>query len=371
MESMVDLFGGAFEGKRVFLTGHTGFKGSWLAYWLNKLGADIMGYSIDIPSIPSHFEILHPDVRTVMGDIRNASQLQQAVADFRPEIIFHLAAQPLVRYSYQHPLETFDTNVMGTANVFEAARNCSDVRAIVNITSDKCYENLETDIAYKETDRMGGYDPYSASKGAAELIVNSYRNSFFNLHDYGNRHQVLLASARAGNVIGGGDWADDRLIPDIVKASQANQPVTIRNPKATRPWQHVLEPLSGYLLLGQLLLERDTSAADGWNFGPQNNETLPVEGVLALMKEVWPDLDYKIEHVEGARHEASLLRLDCSKANNTLNWYPIWDMDTAIQKTAAWYQLYYGQNKIATGDQLDDYVNTAREEKQVWTTNKK
>lgn len=360
------MFHSIYKNRKVLITGHSGFKGSWLALWLNRLGADVLGYSDKIPTTPSHFQLLDLSVNTIYGDIRDKAKVIQTVKDFKPEIIFHLAAQPLVRFSYNNPIETFETNILGTANVFEAARISQSVRAIVNITSDKAYENLEQDIAYKETDRMGGFDPYSASKGAAELVVNSYRNSFFNLKDYNISHQILLASARAGNVIGGGDWAEDRLIPDIVKASILKKPVQIRNPKATRPWQHVLEPLSGYLLLGQRLLEEKKEFADGWNFGPLNNETLKVEEVLLQMKNIWNDLQYEIKNSESNPHEANLLRLNCEKANTLLKWLPIWDMETSIEKTAFWYKNFYENKMVISNLQLKEYVSIAEKQNIIW-----
>lgn len=364
---MMTLFGSVYRGKKVFLTGHTGFKGSWLALWLHELGAEVRGYSLDYPSSPNHFSLLRLPVCSVMADIRDRERLQKEVNDFQPDLVFHLAAQPLVRYSYRHPVETFETNVLGTVNVFDACRHCPSVKAIVNITSDKAYENTEQDVAYRETDRMGGYDPYSASKGCAELVVNSYRNSFFNLAQYGRGHRLLLASARAGNVIGGGDWAADRLIPDIVTNSAANRPVSIRNPNATRPWQHVLEPLSGYLLLGQLLLQEKKEAADGWNFGPLLNETLPVEGVLHRMKSVWENLSYRIEQTASQPHEAHLLRLDCTKANQKLQWYPVWDTETAIRQTALWYKAYYANGALLTREDLQHYISDAKTKGLTWT----
>ena len=364
---MESLFKAVYKNKRVFLTGHTGFKGSWLAFWLQHLGAEVMGYSHAIPSCPNHFELLQINLHSVMADIRDAKTLSETIIQFKPDIIFHLAAQPLVRYSYHNPVETFETNVLGTVNVFQAARQCQSVKAIVNITSDKAYENLELDVAYKETDKMGGYDPYSASKGCAELVVNSYRNSYFNLKNYKASHHLLLASARAGNVIGGGDWAMDRLIPDIVKASAVNKPVTIRNPFATRPWQHVLEPLSGYLLLGQLLLEGRKEVADGWNFGPKQNETIQVQEVLQIMKQTWSNLQFSINCNDDQPHEANLLRLDCSKANDLLKWYPVWDMEVAIKKTASWYKTYYDCGYVLTKQDLEDYVKDAKSKNITWT----
>lgn len=368
METMVDtgLFNNAYRDKKVLLTGHTGFKGSWLAYWLHELGADVTGLSLDIPTSPNHFDLLQPSISSLTGDIRDFEIVEEVFKKSQPDIVFHLAAQSLVRNSYQYPLKTFDTNIMGTAHMFEAARICKSVKAILNITSDKCYENLETDVAYKETDRMGGYDPYSASKGCAELIVNSYRNSFFNDNDYKSTHHILLASARAGNVIGGGDWADDRLIPDIVKASEKDEPVKIRSPKSTRPWQHVLEPLSGYLLLGSKLLQEEKEIADGWNFGPKNNEALTVEEVLNKMKVVWGNLKYEINSDPHQLHEASLLRLDCSKANKQLNWFPVWDMNTAIEKTANWYKAFYDNGYLRTKEDLHSYIEDARSQQIEW-----
>ena len=365
---MVDtgLFNNAYRDKKVLLTGHTGFKGSWLAYWLHELGADVTGLSLDIPTSPNHFDLLQPSISSLTGDIRDFEIVEEVFKKSQPDIVFHLAAQSLVRNSYQYPLKTFDTNIMGTAHMFEAARICKSVKAILNITSDKCYENLETDVAYKETDRMGGYDPYSASKGCAELIVNSYRNSFFNDNDYKSTHHILLASARAGNVIGGGDWADDRLIPDIVKASEKDEPVKIRSPKSTRPWQHVLEPLSGYLLLGSKLLQEEKEIADGWNFGPKNNEALTVEEVLNKMKVVWGNLKYEINSDPHQLHEASLLRLDCSKANKQLNWFPVWDMNTAIEKTANWYKAFYDNGYLRTKEDLHSYIEDARSQQIEW-----
>ena len=368
MENLVveKLFSSIYKNKKVFLTGHTGFKGSWLVFWLKQLGADVLGYSKDFPSYPNHYQLLELDIKSVIGDIRDLEFLTKNMADFQPDIVFHLAAQPLVRYSYLHTIETFHSNVIGTANVLEAIKNTGTIKAVVNITSDKAYENIEQDIAYVETDRMGGYDPYSASKGCAELVANCYRRSFFHDNQYGKSFTTLLASARAGNVIGGGDWAQDRLIPDIVKASVSKIPVLIRNPSATRPWQHVLEPLSGYLLLGQMLLEGRKEFADGWNFGPRNNSTLSVNEVLLQMKNVWGNFQYDTDQTHEQFHEASLLKLDCAKANNKLRWFPIWDMETSIEKTADWYKNYYDENFLNTRKDLIDYVNDAKMQKNIW-----
>lgn len=248
------LFDQIYKGKTCFITGHTGFKGSWLAYWLTKMGAKVIGYSLNPPTNPNHFELLKNKYISIIGDIRDRKFLHDTILKHKPDIVFHLAAQTIVRHSYKDPVETFETNVLGTLSVFEACRKTSSVRAIINVTSDKCYENKEWSWGYRENDQMGGWDPYSASKGCSEILTSSYRNSFLNLEDYGEKHNIILASVRAGNVIGGGDWGEDRLIPDIVLSTSKGEKVEIRNPKSTRPWQHVLEPLSGYLTLGWKLI---------------------------------------------------------------------------------------------------------------------
>ena len=278
------LFNGIYNNKTVLVTGHTGFKGSWLCFWLIQMGAKVIGYSLEPPTSPNHFELLNLDMVSVIGDIRDSDKLNAVFAQYQPEIVFHLAAQPLVRLSYKEPVETFETNVIGTLKVFEACRNTKSVRAIVNITSDKCYENKEWVWGYRENDPMGGYDPYSASKGCAELVTSSYRNSFFNVNEYGKSHNVLLASCRAGNVIGGGDWAKDRLMTDIMVAVSEGKKVVIRNPRATMPWQHVLEPLSGYLMLGQKLFEGKKEFAQAWNFGPGEQGAITVKEVVENIK---------------------------------------------------------------------------------------
>ena len=288
------LFNGIYNNKTVLVTGHTGFKGSWLCFWLIQMGAKVIGYSLEPPTSPNHFELLNLDMVSVIGDIRDSDKLNAVFAQYQPEIVFHLAAQPLVRLSYKEPVETFETNVIGTLKVFEACRNTKSVRAIVNITSDKCYENKEWVWGYRENDPMGGYDPYSASKGCAELVTSSYRNSFFNVNEYGKSHNVLLASCRAGNVIGGGDWAKDRLMTDIMVAVSEGKKVVIRNPRATMPWQHVLEPLSGYLMLGQKLFEGKKEFAQAWNFGPGERGSITVKEVVENIKRYWDKIDYEI-----------------------------------------------------------------------------
>ena len=364
---MKNLFGGIYQNKKVLVTGHTGFKGSWLAYWLHSMGADVYGYSLEPPSILNHIELLNLPISQQMGDIRDAKQLQDYVQKVQPEIVFHLAAQALVRNSYKDPVETFSTNVMGSLQVFEACRQCSSVRAIVNVTSDKCYENIEWIWGYRENDAMGGYDPYSASKGCAELLAASYRNSFFNLTEFKKSHTVLMANCRAGNVIGGGDWADDRLIPDIVRAASVNQAVSIRNPKATRPWQHVLEPLSGYLQVGWRLLEENKSVAEGWNFGPDLQSNLSVDDMVILCKQYWNKINVEYSTRKEDLHEANLLMLDCSKANKLLKWKPVWKIDDTLKKTIEWYRHFYESKHLNTEADLLDYIKEATKNKLEWT----
>jgi len=367
LENMVKMFGGQYKNKTILLTGHTGFKGSWMAYWLMKMGAKVIGYSKDIPTDPSHFQLLKDSyTEHVIGDVTDVLHLEKVLQKYPVDIIFHLAAQALVRYSYRHSLETFQTNVMGTANIIEVSRHHHSVKGVVVVTSDKCYENFEDDRPYNEEDRMGGYDPYSGSKGAAELVVSSYRRSYFHVNEFGKKHQFILASARAGNVIGGGDWSEDRLIPDIVKNAAKGNSTEIRNPKATRPWQHVLEPISGYLVLGQKILEGDILASDGWNFGPANNETLSVEQVLDKAVHLWPHITFDTPPQHHALHEAKLLRLDCTKANTKLNWHPVWNTNEAIENTIVWYKNFYEHGVLNTDADLNAYITKAKELNYHW-----
>lgn len=346
-----------YKGKKVFLTGHTGFKGSWMTYWLQTLGAEVVGFSLPPTTEPNHFDLLKLDLYSNFNNICNLNALRKAITISKPDIIFHLAAQPLVRYSYQHPIETFQTNIIGTANVMEAARNCESVKAIVIITTDKCYENVEQKKGYVETDKMGGYDPYSSSKGCAELVVNSYRNSFFNLKDFNTKHQTLIASARAGNVIGGGDWSLDRLIPDLIFGAIHSTKTNIRYPNATRPWQHVLEPISGYLMLGEKLLHSEVEFATGWNFGPQENEVLTVEEVLKFSKNIWNKINFEFETRVKQPHEAGLLSLNIDNAKHKLGWTPKWNNLKSITKTIEWYKEFYDSNMINTNSDLNQYIN--------------
>lgn len=368
MENLVmqNLFSGIYKGKTVLVTGHTGFKGSWLVYWLHQMGANVVGYSLEAPTNPNHIELLNLDIVSVIGDIRDLDKLNQTVQTHKPDIVFHLAAQPLVRLSYEDPINTYETNVIGSLKVFEACRK-NNVKAIVNITSDKAYENKEWIWGYRENDPMGGYDPYSSSKGCADILTSSYRNSYFNPKEYKKTHNTLLATCRAGNVIGGGDWAKDRLITDImVSVSQAKK-VSIRNPYATRPWEHVLEPLSGYLHIGQKLLEEKVEFAEAWNFGPSDEGSITVEEVVNNVKKHWDKIDYEINRDPNQLHEANLLKLDCSKAHILLKWKDVWDSDTTFEKTVKWYKAYYEEDKkILTQNDLESYISNANAKKIEW-----
>lgn len=330
-----------WRGKRVFLTGHTGFKGSWLSIWLNSLGARVTGYALRPPTKPSLYELCRVDeiTKSVIADVRDAARLRKAVLQAKPDVIIHMAAQPLVRESYRDPRGTYETNVMGTVNLLEAARECGTARAVVNVTTDKCYENKEHLRGYKEDGPLGGYDPYSSSKGCSELVTSAYRNSFFNPKDF-KTHRLALASARAGNVIGGGDWAADRLIPDIVRAALRGEKVLIRNPRAIRPWQHVLEPLSGYLALAEQLYRRGSRFTGAWNFGPDAGDAKDVEWIVRRMFARWPEAPGYVIDKGRHPHEAHYLKLDSSKARHGLGWEPRWKVGAAIDRTIAWFKSF-------------------------------
>lgn len=357
----LNLFGGVYTGRRVLVTGHTGFKGSWLTLWLRELGAHVAGLALDPDTQPSHWTLLGlDDVADHRVDLRDIGALCKVFDEHRPEIVFHLAAQPLVRRSYRDPVDTFSTNVLGLVNLFEAVRGCPSVRVLINATTDKVYAEHAAPEGYRETDPLGGHDPYSTSKACAELVSDCYRKSFFNVTDASAR----IATARAGNVIGGGDWAEDRLVPDLVKAALAGQPLLLRNPAAVRPWQHVLEPLSGYLRLGQLLW-KDATCAGAWNFGPSTAGEISVQSLAAQLGTHWPAL--RIERDANTHpHEAAILRLNCDKATRQLAWHPTWNLDTALTKTADWYHHFHETGQVGSADDLAVYIDGARRLGLVW-----
>ena len=353
-----------WAGKRVFVTGHTGFKGSWLCLWLQQLGANVTGYALAPPTNPSLFEEAQvaQGMTSVIGDIRGGAALIQAMRQAAPDIVIHMAAQPLVRRSYVDPVETYATNVMGTVNLLEAVRQTPSVRAVINVTTDKCYENKEWVWGYRETEPMGGFDPYSSSKGCAELVTAAYRNSFFNAAKH-SEHQVAVATARAGNVIGGGDWAEDRLIPDILRAIQIGKSVNVRNPHATRPWQHVLEPLSGYLTLAEQLCAQGLAVAEAFNFGPADEDAKPVQWIVEKLTQSWGD--GAAWHVDGGMHphEAHYLKLDCSKARAALGWQPRWNLSQALQAIIVWHKAHSAPQggddmRAMCLQQINDYTIT-------------
>ena len=357
---MIDLFNNFYKGKRVLVTGHTGFKGSWLSIWLHELGAEVVGVALDPYSDKDNYVLsgigtkIKADLR---ADIRDGEQMKQIFAKYQPEIVFHLAAQPLVRLSYDIPVETYEANVMGTIHVMEAIRTTESVKVGVMITTDKCYENKEQIWGYRENEPMGGYDPYSSSKGATEIAINSWRRSFFNPADYGKKHHVALASVRAGNVIGGGDWALDRIIPDCIRAIEADRTIEIRSPKAIRPWQHVLEPLGGYMLLASKMWDEPTKYCEGWNFGPRTESIANVWDVATKLINNYGKGELKDVSNPNALHEAKLLMLDINKAHFKLDWEPRMDIDQCMNLVADWYKRYQDDDVYCICvEQINKYV---------------
>lgn len=349
--------------KRVFITGHTGFKGGWLSLWLTSMGAKVTGYGLAPPSEPNLFSTLslHKQLtKSHIEDIRNLTALKESVKLAEPDVLIHMAAQSLVRYSYEHPVETYATNVLGTVNVLECVRTVDSIRSTVVVTSDKCYENKEWLWGYREDEPMGGHDPYSSSKGCAELVVAAYRQSYFSQSASRERWPKAVASARAGNVIGGGDWSKDRLIPDAIRAFEAKQRLDIRNPSAHRPWQHVLEPLAGYLKLAQTLFEKGSVFQGGWNFGPREEDNRSVQEVVELVIANWNESASWRKIESESLHEANLLKLDCSKAKNLLDWFPRWNLETAVKKVVEWqreYQLKRDMQKVTLA-QINHYMTS-------------
>ena len=345
-----------WRGKRVLLTGHTGFKGSWLSLWLQSMGAELKGLALDPPTTPSLFveARVAQGMQSQIGDIRDYDTVHRAIDFFKPEIVIHMAAQPLVRYSYKNPVETYATNVMGTVHLLEAIRKTGTAGVVLNVTTDKCYENREWVWGYREDEPMGGFDPYSSSKGCSELVTSAYRRSYF------SEKGIALASARAGNVIGGGDWAEDRLVPDILRAFEKKEPVVIRNPSSTRPWQHVLEPLCGYLVIAEQLWNEPQLFAEAWNFGPRDEDARPVGWIVERMADKWgKGATWRFDGCDHP-HEANYLKLDISKARQHLPWMPRWDLETALGSTISWHQAWLSKADVreVSLQQIDQYVST-------------
>ena len=366
MENMVirmrELFDGFYKGKKVLVTGHTGFKGAWLTAWLLKRGAEVTGYALEPPTVPSLFESagLSGMITSVKGDIRDFKGVKAVFEEQSPDIVIHMAAQSLVRRSYKEPLCTYETNVIGTVNVLEICRHTPTVRSVINVTSDKCYENRDIPQGYDENDPLGGYDPYSSSKGCSELVTRAYLRSFFNPKDYNGKHRVALASVRSGNVIGGGDWSEDRLIPDSIKAFSAGETLDIRYPDAVRPWQYVLESIYGYLLLAKRLYEDGPVFSGAWNFGPSSEDAKPVKWIVEHMVSMWGSgAKWCTDNTEKP-HEESTLRLDCSKARIKLNWEPHMDLYPALDRTVKWYKAYYAEKDMSkeTFAELENFENS-------------
>lgn len=356
------MFDNMFQGRTVLITGHTGFKGSWLCIWLKELGANIVGYALEPYTERDNFVVsgLKDKIIHIIGDVGDYQKLRETFKKYRPEFVFHFAAQPIVRESYVNPKETYDTNIGGTVNVLECCRITDSVRVVINVTSDKCYENKEWVWGYRENDPMGGYDPYSSSKGCSELITAAYRNSFFNPIDF-EKHGKSLSSVRAGNVIGGGDWQKDRIIPDCVRALESKKPIEIRRPHATRPWQHVLEPLSGYLLLASKMYEEPQKFCGAWNFGPNQNPITTVGEIADMIVAKWGSGSWIDKSNQEEPHEANLLNLDISKAKTYLKWSPVWNAETTVGETVKWYKKYNYQNSYEIcKSQIDQYMNDIR-----------
>ncbi|NTU69607.1 CDP-glucose 4,6-dehydratase [bacterium] len=348
-----------WKGKNVLLTGHTGFKGSWLAIWLDMLGANVIGYALDPITEKDNFVLseIKKRINHNIGDVRDFNKLLAVFNKTKPELVFHLAAQPLVRESYNTPKETYDINVGGTVNIFECCRLNESVKVIINITTDKCYENKEWIWGYRENDRLGGYDPYSSSKACSELVTEAYCKSFFNPEEF-KRHGKSISSVRAGNVFGGGDWQIDRIMPDCIRHLERGEPIIVRNPHAIRPWQHVLEPLSGYLLLAERMFGDPTAYVGAWNFGPEDSSFLTVGSLVNSVVSAWGSGSWEDHSAPGAVHEALLLKLDITKAKTLLGWTPVWRIDQAVNETVSWYQAY--QNRYVLElclKQIDDYMN--------------
>jgi len=358
---MSNLFSNIYKGKRVLITGHTGFKGSWMSLWLTKLGAEVYGIALEPNTEPSHWDLLDLNIHSYICDIRNLEEIENLFQSIQPDIIFHLAAQSIVRVSYEKPVDTYTTNIIGTINILEASRHIANLKAIIIVTSDKCYENKEWIWGYRENEAMGGQDPYSSSKGCAELVTAAYRHSFFNVE--GNH--TLIASVRAGNVIGGGDWAKDRIMTDIVLSASQNKTLFLRNPNSTRPWQFVLEPLSGYLCLGVKLLEGDENFAEAWNFGPHLGNNITVEQLVLIASRCWGNIKYEIDK-RIHPYESNYLMLDSTKACKRLSWNPVWDIDISVKNTIEWYKTYYESGVISSEQILDDYISDAQKQGLVW-----
>lgn len=354
-----NLFGSVYSNRRVLITGHTGFKGSWLSLWLSILGSKVAGFSLPPNTEPSHFSLLNLKIESYFGDVNFQQGLFRILSDFKPEIVFHLAAQPIVLESFINPHYTFQTNILGTVNLLECCRKVKSVKSIIVISSDKVYANLEQHYSYNENDKLGGVDPYSASKACVEIVCDSYRKSI--LADSG----ILLATARAGNVLGGGDWANYRLIPDVVRSVFNEQPLRIRNPEAIRPWQHVIEPLAGYLHLGRNLLKGKEEFAGAWNFGPESDNSIRVSELIRIIKTHWKDINVEIFPTK--LPESSILMLDCLKANNILKWKSIWGIDQTISSTINWYKEFYEKSEIQTTKDIMRYISDAKRAHLIWT----